>query len=89
MTDVPKIVHSRLRAATPEREAMERAHPEADVLTAFAEQALSAAERESVLQHLTLCGDCRDVIALASPRHGPDSNATGGRERGGRDFVTG
>ncbi len=44
---------------------MERAHPEADTLTAFAEQTLSAAEREGVLQHLALCGDCRDVIALA------------------------
>ena len=67
MTDVPKIVHSRLWAAAPERGAMERTHPEADVLTAFAEQALSAAEREGVLQHLALCGDCRDVIALALP----------------------
>ena len=62
MTDVPKIVHQRLRAATPER-----GHPEADLLTAFAEQALSATERGNVLQHLALCEDCRDVVALALP----------------------
>jgi hypothetical protein len=62
MTDVPKIVHHRLRAATPER-----GHPEADLLTAFAEQALSATERGNVLQHLALCEDCRDVVALALP----------------------
>jgi len=67
MTDVPKIVHHRLRATTPERDTLQRAHPEADVLTAFAEQALSANERDGVLQHLALCADCRDVIVLALP----------------------
>src|SRR6202158_6530771 len=62
MTEVPKIVYDRLRAALPEQ-----AHRDADLLTAFAEQALSATERDGVLQHLALCGDCRDVIALALP----------------------
>ncbi len=62
MTEVPKIVYDRLRAALPEQ-----AHPDADLLTAFAEQALSATERDGVLQHLALCGDCRDVVALALP----------------------
>lgn len=42
MTEVPKIVHHRLRAAMPAAELLEQMHPEADVLTAFAEQALSA-----------------------------------------------
>jgi hypothetical protein len=62
MTEVPKIVYDRLRAALPEQ-----AHPDADLLTAFAEQTLSAAEREGVLQHLALCEDCRDVVALSLP----------------------
>src|SRR6266481_8852661 len=62
MTEVPKIVYDRLRAALPEQ-----AHPDADLLTAFAEQALSATERDGVLQHLALCGDCREVVALALP----------------------
>jgi Putative zinc-finger len=62
MTEVPKIVYDRLRAAVPER-----AHPDADLLSAFAEQALSATERDGVLQHLALCGDCREVVALALP----------------------
>jgi hypothetical protein len=65
MTEVPKIVHDRLRAARPERALPE--HPDANLLTAFAEQALSVTEREGVLAHLALCGDCRDVIALALP----------------------
>ncbi len=77
MTEVPKIVYDRLRAAQPERAlpdralteqtAPERAHPEADLLTAFAEQALSATERDGVLDHLALCEDCREAIALALP----------------------
>src|SRR6202165_1843521 len=62
MTEVPKIVSDRLRTALPEQ-----AHPDADLLSAFAEQALSATERDGILQHLALCGDCRDVVALALP----------------------
>src|SRR5258708_27243816 len=69
MTELPKIgpkmVYDRLQAAVPER-----VHPDADLLTAFTEQRLSVTERDSVLEHLALCGDCRDVIALARP--GPD-----------------
>lgn len=67
MNEVPKIVHHRLRAATPAREVLERTHPDADVLNAFAEQALAASEREGVLQHLALCTECREVVALALP----------------------
>ena len=82
MTEVPKIVYDRLRAATPEQAspsqalpdqalpdevAPRRAHPDADLLTAFAEQALTAAEREGVLAHLALCDDCREVVSLALP----------------------
>jgi hypothetical protein len=77
MTEVPKIVYDRLRAARPERAlpgralperlGPERAHPDADLLTAFAEQALSPTERDRVLEHLALCGDCREVVALALP----------------------
>jgi hypothetical protein len=72
MTEVPKIVYDRLRAALlenalPLRTGPELAHPDANLLTAFAEQTLSPTEREGMLAHLALCGDCRDVIALALP----------------------
>jgi len=76
MTEVPKIVYDRLRAALPEHAlplrtgrgpTHELAHPDANLLTAFAEQTLSPTEREGMLAHLALCGDCRDVIALALP----------------------
>jgi hypothetical protein len=62
MSDAPKIVKDRLRAAAPRE-----AHPDADILTAFAEQALSGAEREGVMRHLARCGDCREVVALSIP----------------------
>jgi hypothetical protein len=65
---VPKIVYDRLHAAQPvEQDGREPAHPDADLLTAFAEQALSATERDGVLEHLAVCGDCRELIALALP----------------------
>ena len=70
MSDVPKIVHERLRAASPEKASpggIPGAHPDPDVIAAFAEQALTPAEREGVLEHLALCGDCREVVALALP----------------------
>ncbi len=62
MTEIPKIVQDRLRIT-----AQAPQHPDANQLTAFAEQSLSASERDSVLRHLALCGDCRDILALALP----------------------
>jgi hypothetical protein len=72
MTEVPKIVYDRLRAASSEQAlsdvaAPERAHPDANLLTTFAEQALSVTERDGVLKHLALCEDCREVLVLALP----------------------
>src|ERR1700689_830135 len=62
MQNVPKIVRERLKAATPAVN-----HPDADVLTAFAEHSLPVLERDHVLEHLARCGDCREVVALALP----------------------
>ena len=61
MENVPKFVWQRLR--TP----VAGAHPDADLLTAFAEQSLPQSERASVVTHLANCGDCREVLALALP----------------------
>jgi hypothetical protein len=69
MTEVPKIVHDRLRAAALDgaRNTAELTHPDADLLAAFAEQSLAATERDGVLDHLALCRDCRDTVSLALP----------------------
>ena len=64
MQDVPKIVRVRLPRAVP---GTVGAHPDADLLTAFAEQSLVESERGQVMEHLAHCGDCREVVALALP----------------------
>ena len=62
MQKVPQIVRERLKAAV-----SAGPHPEADLLTAFAERSLSDRERAGVLEHLAACGDCREIVALALP----------------------
>ena len=64
MENVPKIVRARLQRPAP---SPADPHPDADLLTAFAERSLSGRERDHVLEHLARCGDCRDVVALALP----------------------
>lgn len=61
MSNVPKIVLKRLQSAPVE------SHPDADLLTAFVERSLPASERGFVLDHISRCGDCREVVALALP----------------------
>lgn len=62
MRDVPNIVRQRLKTAQPDS-----AHPDANVLTAFAEKSLPERERADVVTHLARCGSCRDVVALVLP----------------------
>ena len=40
-------------------------HPSADLLNAYAEHTLSPAESQEVLEHLSACPGCRDVVYLA------------------------
>jgi hypothetical protein len=60
MSNVAKIVLKQLQAPVGE-------HLDADLLTAFAERSLPESERTLALSHLSLCSDCREVIALALP----------------------
>ncbi|MGB8985666.1 MAG: YCF48-related protein [Candidatus Sulfotelmatobacter sp.] len=62
MQGVPQFVLKHLR-----EKAAAGAHPDPDLLTAFAEQSLLEGERARVMEHLAACGDCRDVLALALP----------------------
>lgn len=62
MPELPNIVRERLKVSRPMA-----AHPDADVLTAFAERALPESERAVVAEHLARCHDCRDILALALP----------------------
>ena len=40
-------------------------HPDENLLTAFAERTLAKSERQDVLEHLSSCRHCRDVVFLA------------------------
>jgi photosystem II stability/assembly factor-like uncharacterized protein len=62
MMDVPKIVLERLRGNAKPGE-----HPDADMLSAFAEQALGKKERLRVLKHLAQCRECREIVFVAQP----------------------
>jgi hypothetical protein len=89
MTEVPKIVHNRLRQrASSDAGLGERTHPDADLLTAFAEQTLSRTERDDVLGHLALCEHCRDVVALALPAGEPAPLRIGGESADVRTMVS-
>ena len=64
MDPLKKIIADRLKAQ------LAGPHPGAEVLSAFAENALPVNERETVLQHLSVCSDCRDIVFLAAPLTG-------------------
>ena len=66
MDGLKKLVAGRLATAAVEQ------HPDPDVLNAFAEHALSDAERAQVLQHLGACKDCRETLHLAA-EHSPEA----------------
>ncbi len=61
MQDFPQIATQRLKSLAP------GAHPDADLLTAFAERTLNEQERQLVLTHLAACLECREVVALSLP----------------------
>jgi anti-sigma factor ChrR (cupin superfamily) len=60
MDPLKKLVADRLRmrAAGP--------HPDAEALSAFAENALAPSERQTVIAHLASCSDCREVLFLSA-----------------------
>jgi hypothetical protein len=70
MAEVPKIVRERLSYQAVGE------HPDANLLSAFAEHALTDPEREQVLDHLSRCADCRQILALAAPEEAAERLAT-------------
>jgi len=61
MEQVKKLVSARLRSQAT------GPHPDANMLSAFAEQALSDSEQSQVFAHLANCRDCREVLYLGLP----------------------
>ena len=62
MSEIPKIVRQRLQAGS-----ASPSHPDANLLTAFSERSLTGPERTAVVDHLSHCAECREVVALALP----------------------
>lgn len=67
-------------------------HPDAEILTAFAEQLVTEAERQQVLAHMALCDRCREVVFLAQQAAEPEQPAsvlshTSERKMGGGWFT--
>jgi hypothetical protein len=61
MAEIPKIVSQRLQAMAELRD-----HPDPNLLTAFVERSLKSADRLSVLEHLSACSSCREVVSFSA-----------------------
>jgi hypothetical protein len=59
--ELPKPIQEALA-----RQAAGDVHPSADALTAFVEHSLPQRESQGITDHLARCGDCREVVFLAS-----------------------
>lgn len=81
MEKFPKIARARMTMPTA------GPHPEAEQLNAFAENALAPSERETVLAHLAACGDCREIVALATAAR-PEDAEVSRPARGGFRWAT-
>jgi hypothetical protein len=62
VNELPQSVRDRLA-----KEQQVVPHPDADLLTAFSEGTLSAPERQRTMEHISACGECREVVFLAAP----------------------
>ncbi len=62
MASFSKFLASRLAKRQPPF----ASHPDAETLTAFTENCLPSAERQSVLAHLGACSHCREIVSLAA-----------------------
>ena len=63
MTELPKSVRDQLA----QTQVPATSHPEADLLNAYSENSLGAAERQRITEHLTTCSECREVLFLSQP----------------------
>ena len=52
------------------------------LLCAFAEESLVDRDRENMVAHLAVCGECRELLLLLTPEEGPPTSvARSGRRR--------
>jgi len=66
MEEIPKIVGQRLQAIAEVGD-----HPDQNLLGAFVEKVLPRREQVRVLEHLSRCTTCREVVSLTTPQSEP------------------
>ncbi len=66
MADIPKIVGQRLRAIAEVGD-----HPDPNLLGAFLEKSLPRPEQVRILEHLSQCTNCREILSLTATQ--PDA----------------
>jgi hypothetical protein len=65
MTQIPKVVEQRLRAV-----ATRGSHPDPNLLGAFVERSLAKRDQVEVLEHLSRCANCREIVSLSAAQAG-------------------
>jgi hypothetical protein len=73
MSRFDDILHSALRSKTALNPS---AHPDPDLLSAFAEQTLKKKERAGIVLHLSACAECRELLSLISTEPIPEPKST-------------
>jgi hypothetical protein len=67
MPELPNLLRQQLSGAQNGSQNSSSPHPDADTITAYVEQSLPAAERQTTAAHLAVCEPCREVVALSLP----------------------
>lgn len=44
------------------------------LLGAFADESLAGRDRENMVAHLAICGECRELLSLLTPEEGPPTS---------------
>ena len=65
MAGIPKIVEQKLHAMATVED-----HPDANLLGAFVEKSLAQVEQLRVLEHLSRCASCREIVSLTATQPG-------------------
>jgi Photosynthesis system II assembly factor YCF48 len=67
MPELPNLLRQQLSGAQNGSQNSSSPHPDADTITAYVEQSLPTAERQTMASHLAVCEPCREVVALSLP----------------------
>lgn len=62
MPELSNLIRQRLGATN-----APAVHPDADLISAYAEGGLRESERAEITRHLAVCADCRELLALSLP----------------------